>query len=84
MQSLDESIELKCDSYFHEQRCVTLHHMIKLDLIKNMALINVIGRCKRYDAIDAVLLFEHTLCVNSLFPCKCDRLDYFSTSDREK
>ena len=41
--------------------------MIKLDVIKNMAFANVIGRCKRHGAIDAVLLFKHTLCVNSLF-----------------
>ena len=37
-----------------------------------MALTSVIGRCKRYDVIDAVPLFE--------FACKCDRLDNFSTS----
>ena len=77
MQSLNESIELKCDSYFHAQHWVTPPHMIKLDVIKNMALINVIGPCKRHDAIDAVLLFEHTLCVNSLFACKSDHLHNF-------
>ena len=49
-----------------------------------MALVNVIGRCKRHDAIDAVPLFEHTLCVNSPFACKCDRFRYFSTSDRHE
>ena len=58
--------------------------MIKLDDIKHMALSNEIGRFKRHDAIDAVPLFEHTLRVNSLFACKYDRLDNFSTSDREK
>ena len=57
--------------------------MIKLGVIKSMALTNVIGRCKR-DAIDAVPLFEHRLYVNSLFGCKYDLLDIFSTSDREK
>ena len=49
-----------------------------------MALTNVIGRCKRHDGIDAVPLFQHILCVNSLFVCKCGRLDNFSTRDREK
>ena len=49
-----------------------------------MALTNVIGPCKRHDVVDAVPLFQHTLCVNSLFAYKCDRLDNFSTSDREK
>ena len=57
--------------------------MIKLDVIKGMALTHVIGRCKR-DAIDAVPLFEHRLYVDSLFGCKHDLLDIFSTSDREK
>ena len=42
-----------------------------------MAFANVIGRCKRHDAIDAILLFEHTLWINSLFACKCDCLDNF-------
>ena len=42
-----------------------------------MALINVIGRCKRHDAIHAVPLFEHTFCVDSLFACKFDHLDIF-------
>ena len=49
-----------------------------------MALTDVIARCERHDAIDAVLLFEHTLCANSLFALKCDRLDHFSTSDSDK
>ena len=44
----------------------------------------MVGRCKGHDVIDAGPLFQHTLCVNSLFVCKCDRLDNFSTSDREK
>ena len=39
---------------------------------------------KRHDAIDAVPLFEHTLCVNTVFACKYYRLDHFSTSDSEK
>ena len=47
-----------------------------------MALTSVLGCCKRYDSIDADPLFEHTQCVNSLFACKCDPLDNFSTSDR--
>ena len=29
-------------------------------------------------------LFEHKLCVSSLFACKCGRLGNFSTNDREK
>ena len=62
---------------------VMRRHMIKLGVIKTMAVTNVIGRCKRHDVIDAVPLFEHTLCVNSLSACKCGRLDRFSTSDRE-
>ena len=33
--------------------------------------------------VDAVPLFVFTLCVNYLFACKYDRLDDFSTSDRE-
>ena len=49
-----------------------------------MVLTNVIGRCKRHDVVDAVLLFQHTLCVNSLFAFKCDRLDNFSTSDKRE
>ena len=49
-----------------------------------MALANVIGRCKRHDVADAVPLFQHTLCVNSVFAYKRDRLDNFSTNDREK
>ena len=40
----------------------------------------MIGRCN----VDAVPLFEHTLCVDSLFAGKCDHLGDFSTSDREK
>ena len=50
-----------------------------------MAFINVIGLCKRHDVIDAVPLFEQTLCVKTLFACTCicDRLDiFFSTNDR--
>ena len=47
-----------------------------------MALTNVIGRCQRYDVIDAVPLLKHILCINSLFACKSRRLD-FSTGDRE-
>ena len=31
-----------------------------------MVLPNVIGRCECHDIVDAVPLFEHTLCVNSL------------------
>ena len=50
---------------------------------KYMALTNLTGICKRHDVIDAVPLLEHTLCVSSLFACKCDRLDNFSTRDRE-
>ena len=34
--------------------------------------------------VDAVPLFEHTLCVDSLFAGKCADLGDFSTSDREK
>ena len=49
-----------------------------------MALANVIGRRKRHDVVDAVPLFQHTLCVKFLFAYKCDRLDNFSTRDREK
>ena len=49
-----------------------------------MALTNVIERCKGHDVINAVPLFEHILCVNSVFACKCGHLDNFSTSDREK
>ena len=56
--------------------------MIKLDFIKTMALVNVIRRRKRHDAIDAVPLFGHTVYVNFLFACKCDRLDNFSTNKR--
>ena len=48
-----------------------------------MAYTNVIGRCKRHGVIDAMPPFEHTMCVNSLFACICDRLDNFSTSQRE-
>ena len=77
-------MEPKCDSYFHEQHRVTRRHMIRLDVMKKMALTNVIGRCKRHDVVDIVSLFQHTLCVNSLFAYKFDRLDNFSTSDREK
>ena len=49
-----------------------------------MALTNVhvTGRCKRHDGIDAVPLFQRKICVNFLFACKCDRLNNFSTSDR--
>ena len=48
-----------------------------------MTLENVIGRCKHHD-IDAVLLvlFLDTLCA-FLFASKYDRLNNFSTSDRE-
>ena len=49
-----------------------------------MALSNVIGQCKRHVVINAVPLFEQTLCLSSLFVCKCGRLDNFSTSDRER
>ena len=84
-QSLnDESIELKCDSQFHEQHHVTRYHKIKLDFLKNMALTNVIGRCKCHEAINGVPLFEHTLCVSSLFAYGYGCLDNLSTSDREK
>ena len=48
------------------------------------ALTNVIGRCKRHDFINVVLLFQHPMCVNSLFSCKCDRLDNFSASERDE
>ena len=34
-----------------------------------MALTSVIGCCQSHDAINAVSLFGHTLCVNSLFAC---------------
>ena len=62
----------------------TRRHMIKLGVIKTMALTNLIRRYNRNDVNDAVPLFQQTLCVNSLFACKCDRLDKFATSDREK
>ena len=62
-------------------RDVTLSNLRSQNI---MALTNVIGRCKRHDVIDALSLFEYTLCVNSLFPCKCDRLDNFTLRDREK
>ena len=59
MQGLNESIEMKRDSQIHKQHRVMRRHMIKLDVIKNMAHTKVIGRCKLYDAIDAVPLFLH-------------------------
>ena len=49
-----------------------------------MAFTIVIGRCKRHDVVDAIPLFQRTLCVNSLFAYNFDRLDNFSTSHREK
>ena len=39
----------------------------KID-VNDMA-VSVIGRYKRHDVIDAVPVFEHTLCVNYLFAC---------------
>ena len=48
-----------------------------------MALTNVIGRCKLHDTIDAVPLFEHTICVNSLFGYNCDCLCIFNKRYRE-
>ena len=57
--------------------------MIKLGVIKNMALANVIGRCKLHDVIDAISLVQQTLCANSLFACKCDHLGNCSTNDIE-
>ena len=56
----------------------------KYDVIKTMALTSVIGHCKHHDIIEAIPLFEHKLCVNSLFACECDRHDNFSTSNGEK
>ena len=41
-----------------------------------MVITKVIRLWKHHGAIDAVLLLiEQTPCINSLFACKCDRLD---------
>ena len=58
-----------------EQHRVMQCHMMKLEVI-NMAITNVIGRCKRHDVIDVVPLFEHSLCVNSLFAYKYRYIQY--------
>ena len=63
------SIGMKCNSLFHEQHRETRRHMITFAVIKNMVITNVIGRCNSHDVVDAVLLSEHTLCVNPLFAC---------------
>ena len=58
--------------------------MIKFDIMKNHGSHHCDWTSfKRHDVVDAVPLFQHTPCVKSLFAYKFDRLNNFSTSDRE-
>ena len=75
--SLDEPLHVHLYSYFHEQHRVTRRHTWRQQTMLSPIWLDVIN-------VDAVPLFVYTVCVNYLSARKYDRLDDFSTSDREK
>ena len=77
MQILNDSIELICHSYFHEYIMSHDQVMTSKNHGSRQCDWSLLTWKQRHDVIDAVTLFEDTLCVNCLFACKCVRLGHF-------